>query len=226
MRQRIWEIDYFRGIAIILMVVFHVVVDLKDFYGFQLEYLSGFWYYQGKSSAVLFMLLAGVSSGLNRRPLRHGAKILAAALAVSLATYWFAPAAYVRFGILHLLGTAIVMSPLLLRLPPAVQAAAALFLFRLPAWTNTLTVESGILLPLGVTPAGFSSMDYYPLVPWLGVFLLGMLTGRQLYSRPASRLRQWRGAEGICRLGRHSLLIYLLHQPLLLAILYLLSPLS
>ncbi|MDU4959393.1 MAG: heparan-alpha-glucosaminide N-acetyltransferase [Sporomusaceae bacterium] len=225
MRQRIWEIDYLRGTAIILMVIFHLVVDLTDFYGFQMEYLSGFWYYLGKVSAVLFMLLAGGSSVLNRKPLPHGVRILAAAVLVSAVTYWFLPAAYVRFGILHLLGTCICLSAWLRRLPAWGLLLLAVAMLALPYWLDGLAVESGLLLPLGITPAVFSSIDYYPLIPWLGVFLLGLLAGRRLYSRPQPRLRQWPGTKGICWLGRRSLLIYLLHQPVLLASLYLLSTL-
>lgn len=222
MKLRIWEIDYFRGIAIILMVIFHLIVDLKDFHGFQVEYLSGFWYYEGKLSAVLFIYLAGISSTLNRRATHHGMKLLAAAMLVSGATYLFSPATYVRFGILHLLGSSILLSPILVRLPSAVLGALTVVLLLLPRFLDKITNDSGLLLPLGVTPAVFSSMDYYPLIPWLGVFLLGLLAGRRFYARRISLFAPWKGAVSISWLGRHSLIIYLVHQPILLAVLYIL----
>lgn len=223
MQKRIWEIDYFRGIAILLMVIFHLIVDLKDFHGFPVEYLSGFWYYEGKLSAVIFMFLAGLSSTLNRRPVKHGLKVLAAAGLVSVATYFFNPDTYVRFGILHLLGSAVLLSPFLSRLTAIGQAVTAVSLLLLPRWTDRLTENSGALLPIGITPSIYTSIDYYPLVPWLGVFILGLLAGR-LYAARSSRLPLWRGTAGLCWLGRHSLAIYLAHQPILLALLFVLMP--
>lgn len=219
MKQRIWEIDYFRGVAIILMTIFHLIVDLKDFHAVPIEYLSGFWYYEGRLSAILFTLLAGISSGLNTNPLRHGLQVFAAALLVSIVTYFFNAEIYVRFGILHLLGVAILISPLLQRLSSRILGVLAAILLVLPLWTDQLRADSGLLLPVGITPSQFVSMDYYPLVPWLAVFLIGIILGRRLYCSKQSRLSQWRGVHHITWLGRHSLLIYLVHQPVLLAVL-------
>lgn len=221
MRQRIWEIDYFRGIAIALMVIFHLVVDLNDFYGFPLNYLSGFWYYEGKISAILFMFLAGISSSLNQRTKSHGLKVLAASVLVSAITYLFNREMYVRFGILHFLGTAILLSPILKRLSTLWSLALAGLLILAIPWVDRLTEDSGLLLPIGVTPASFASMDYYPLIPWLSVFLLGLLAGRQLYAERRSRISPYQNRL-LCKAGRHSLVIYLVHQPVLLAMLYLL----
>lgn len=222
MGQRIWEIDYFRGIAIVLMVVFHLIVDLKDFHGYSLEYQSGFWYYEGKLSAILFIYLAGVSSTLNQRAARHGIKVIASAILVSVATYFFSPANYVRFGILHLLGLSIFLSRILKWFPSIVLGVLSAILLFLPFLLDRLTTNSEVLLPFGVTPPTFASMDYYPLVPWLAVFILGLLTGRHVYYRKQSILPPIAGSNSFCRLGRHSLIIYLLHQPLLLALLSLL----
>ncbi|MDF2500430.1 MAG: hypothetical protein K0Q77_1144 [Anaerosporomusa subterranea] len=219
MKQRIWEIDYFRGIAIILMVIFHLIVDMRDFHSYSFEYQSGFWYYEGKLSAILFIYIAGISSTLNRRSTRHGIKLLAAAMLVSGATYLFSPATYVRFGILHLLSLSILMSPILMRLPSAILGALAAALLLLPRLLEQLTNDSGLLLPLGVTPAAFVSMDYYPLIPWLAVFVLGLLTGRHVYRDQQSILPAMAGANTLSKLGRHSLFIYLIHQPLMLALL-------
>jgi uncharacterized membrane protein len=144
-------------------------------------------------------------------------KLLVAAMLVSGATYLFSPAVYVRFGILHLLALSILLSPILMRVPSGALSILAAALLLLPRALDQLTNDSGVLLPLGVTPAVFSSMDYYPLIPWLGVFLLGLLTGRRFYARRISLFPLWKGANRITWLGRHSLIIYLVHQPVLLA---------
>jgi uncharacterized membrane protein len=220
MKERIWEIDYFRGIAIFLMVIFHLIVDLKDFHGFQVEYLSGFWYYEGKFSAVLFIFLAGVSSTLNQRATKHGVKVLAAGLLVTGVTFLFNSETYVRFGILHFLGVSILLAPILRKLSSVKLTVLAALLLVLPVWTDALTVGSGLLLPIGITPASFTSMDYYPLVPWLGVFITGMVLGQRWYAHKKSLLPQRRRLSKIAWLGRHSLILYLVHQPILLAMLY------
>ena len=63
--QRLWELDVLRGIAIFLMVVFHFVFDLRVFFGFEeINYLEGFWYYEGRVAAITFIVLVGVVSSL------------------------------------------------------------------------------------------------------------------------------------------------------------------
>src|SRR5665647_1682285 len=102
--NRIWEIDLIRGIAIILMIIFHLIVDLKDFYGYNLDYFRGFWYIEGKFSAILFMLICGVSSTLGRNNIRHGLKVFIWAMILTAVTYIYNGSCYILFGILHFLG--------------------------------------------------------------------------------------------------------------------------
>jgi uncharacterized membrane protein len=220
---RIVEIDCIRGIAIILMVIFHIVFDLAYFYNWSLDYLTGFWYYQGKSSAVLFMLVSGISCTLSKNPLRRGLKVFGAGILITLVTYYYNPAVCIRFGILHLLGVGMFTAPLLVKQSALTLALAGTALLGLGHWAASQTSATIWLFPLGLTPPGLSSLDYYPLLPWLGIVLYGMATGKLLYptkqplwpsaarSHPA-RILGW--------LGRRSLIIYLVHQPLILAVLY------
>lgn len=219
--ERIWEIDLGRGIAIILMAVFHLVVDLKDFFRLDIDYLSGFWYYIGKLSASLFIFLAGVSCTLNKRSVRHALKVLAGALLVTIVTLFVDVAAYVRFGILHLLGVSILGYRFFSRIPSAGLLLIALVAVLLGPAVAGLAVKTSLLLPFGMMPAGFHSMDYYPLFPWLGVFLGGVAGGRVLYPSRKSLFRPIAGTGWLCGLGRHSLLFYLAHQPVMLGILWL-----
>ena len=121
--------------------------------------------------------------------------------------------------ILHCLGLCMLLWPLAKRLPNWGLAVAAVALLALGYWFRTLTVQVPFLFPLGLTAPGFTSSDYFPLLPNLGWFLLGALTGRTLYRRKQSLFpRVPSGAAGIRFLswcGRQSLLIYLLHQPVL-----------
>ena len=221
-RSRIPEIDALRGLAIILMVLFHLVVDLTDFFGYSFQYRSGFWYYEGKAAAIAFMIVAGISATLGSSPVRHGLKLIAWGLALTGVTWLFMPAVYIRFGILHFLGSCLLTWPLAGKAKPGTLLFLAVISFILGHYAADMTVATSWLLPLGLMPAGFSSMDYYPLLPWYGVFLIGGAGGKILYSDrqslfPALRLPQW-----VLWPGSHSLAIYLVHQPILLALLFLL----
>lgn len=220
--SRIWEIDFVRGLAIILMVIFHTVVDLTDFFGYDLAYLSGPWYYVGKLSAVLFIIVAGISATLNHHNIRHGLTIWGWALVITAATYIYNAQTFIRFGILHLLGTSMISYAYLPALSTKFFLTAAAAITLLSPLTDKLEVATSCLLPLGLTPPGFVTIDYYPLLPWFGIFLVGVAVGKQQYQEKCSRLPhsgQGELAKFLRVLGRHSLPIYLIHQPILLLLL-------
>lgn len=218
-KHRLEELDFARGFAILLMVLFHLVVDLKDFYSYNLEYLQGFWYWEGKSSAVLFIFLCGLSSTLSHNRVRHGIYIFIWAMALTSATYFYNADYYIRFGILHFLGISLLTSPLTgsLKKEWLLLLSGASFILGL-LLTSHFTAHP-YLFPLGLQSRNFTSLDYYPLFPWYGFFIAGILCGKNFYTSrqphfffPFPRSILW--------LGRNSLAIYLIHQPILLAALY------
>ena len=216
---RIWQIDFSRGIAIVLMVSFHLVFDLNYYWGYPVSYQSGFWYYVGKLSAILFTIVAGVSAGISARHVRRGLVVLGWGLFISMATYMLDSTTYIRFGILHMQGGCMLLFPLFKNLGPGWLAAAGTAVIALGQWTAQLTGPA-VLLPLGITPPVFQSLDYYPLLPWAGLFLFGAAFGKWHYRVYAtSDLPVW--ARPLVLAGRHSLKIYLIHQPVLVALLYL-----
>lgn len=220
-RQRIWEIDFLRGIAIILMVLFHAIVDAVDFYGYDANYTSGFWYYEGKMAAILFMLIAGISTRFSRNPLKHGLFILGWGMALSIVTYLYNPATYIRFGILHFMGCSFVLYQGM-RFWQTVWFVVLGVMIAATAIVLPVIVDfpgGWLLLPLGIIPPGFMSLDYYPLLPWGSFFLAGVFIGRIGYKQPRS-FYPGNPHLLINRLGRHSLVIYLLHQPVLLLLFY------
>ena len=220
--SRIWEIDFFRGIAILLMVAFHLIFDLTDFWGYNLNYMDGFWYYEGKLSAILFTVIAGVSSTLGVYHFRRGLVVFAWGILITLATYSYNPQTYIRFGILHMLGSCMMLFPFVKNLKPGWLIVAGTATIASGQWTAQLTIPSSLLLPFGITPADFTSLDYYPLLPWSGFFLYGAALGQVLYKERRSRLPQPSWLQPLTALGRHSLAVYLIHQPILLATLYIL----
>lgn len=225
---RVWEIDFLRGLAIFLMVIFHIVYDLNEFAGFEIRYYEAPWYFVGKIAAILFLLIAGASTRFYKNLLSKGAKILAFAMVVTVATYFLDPDYFVLFGILHciafclFIGDAIYSLP---RVPNHLLATLAIIIILIGIVFDGLTVTPGWLFPLGLMSAGFASSDYYPLFPWLGVFLLGMCLGRILYKEKISLFPGPARGKFLRFLGRHSLFIYLIHQPVLLGIVFLFNKL-
>ncbi len=216
MRGRIWEIDALRGLAIVLMVVFHFVYNLSEFHGFPINYQSGFWLVVARSAVLLFLLTAGISSTFSRNNLRRGFSVFLYGLAVTVATYVFDPTAFVRFGILHFMGIGMMLFHFIRKMPAGMMIIVGAGLLVLgPIVTGSL-VNSPYLFPLGLVPAGFVSTDYYPLIPWYGFFLWGAAVGKTYYPEPKSILSFTPKHRFLPLLGRNSLYIYLIHQPVLI----------
>jgi uncharacterized membrane protein len=232
--QRIWEIDFLRGLSIILVVGYHLLFDLgefvgvKRFLGFSTDLSSVAWKVAQHFFAGLFIVLSGTSSTLTRSNLRRGLRLLAVSIAVTAVTYGFNPSSAVWFGILQLLAVSILIYGWAFeKTRPATCAAwgtvvlglgAALFLVK-----KGIAVRFDWLLPLGIHSPGFMSFDYFPLIPWLGVFLIGAALGKSVYASRRSLL-PWRMHQTFVNAaGRHSLLIYIIHQPVILGVLYVLG---
>ncbi len=215
------EIDVLRAVAIVLMVLFHLVYDLKVFADVNIDYQSPFWFSIGKASALLFMFTSGLSTGFSRSPVKRGLKVLLYGLGITVVTYIFMNDEYVRFGILHFLGVTMIMSPLLVRLPSWILLSLAGSSALLGFWFHKLLLTTNLLLPLGLMYKGFGSMDYYPLFPYLAMTLLGIFAYRHLYAQRTEPLFAIRNNFVLIRwLSRNSLGIYLVHQPVLLFIIY------
>lgn len=211
------EIDVLRAVAIVLMVLYHLVYDLKEFAVVSIDYRSPFWFFIGKTSALLFIFISGLSSGFSRSPVRRGLKVLFYGMGITVVTYLFMKDEYVRFGILHFLGVTMILSPLLVRLSSWTLWGLAGSSAVLGFWFKEQVLKTSLLLPFGLMYDGFGSMDYYPLFPYLAVTLLGILAYRHFYAQRTEPLFPFRLNFELTKwLSRNSLGIYLFHQPLFL----------
>lgn len=162
-----------------------------------------------------FILISGVCVRFSRNPVRRGFIVFCAGALVTAAT---SAAGYpVLFGILHLLGVCMILYGLLReRIERYGAAASAAVCAALFAGTSLLTAKVTVpvkfLFPFGLTYPSFFSADYFPLLPWAFLFLFGTGLGRLLRTRAFPLLRK-RYPPALTFSGRHSLLIYLLHQP-------------
>lgn len=229
--ERIWEVDFLRGLSILLVVLYHAAYDLvelagvRTLFGWEVPLFSPLLEALRNFFAGLFIVLCGVSGALTRSNIRRALKLLAVALAVTAATAIFQPSLAVHFGILHCLGVSILIYGLLLEKtkPPALIAAAAAVLGVSIAFHLLLRltpIRFDWLLPLGVHSDTYASFDYFPLLPWLGVFLAGAALGKSVYAARKSLLPKPPPVSFINLAGRRSLAIYVLHQPVLIGVFY------
>lgn len=231
---RIWEIDFLRGLSIILVIGYHLLFDLGEFagvsrfLGFTTNLSTTAWTIAQGFFAGMFVVLSGTSSTLTRSNVRRGARLLVISLAVTAATYVFDPASTVWFGILQCLAVSMLLYGAAFARAAAGACAAwgtavlALGAF-MPVIKKALAVRFDWLLPFGLHGPAFSSYDYFPLIPWFGLFLLGAALGKSVYASRRSLL-PWRMPRTFVNLaGRYSLWIYLAHQPLIMGTLYLLG---
>lgn len=227
-RPRYPLIDAARGVAIIAMVVFHCAWDLY-FLGFIDTDISTdpFWTALQKAIVSSFLLLTGVSlwlahgTGIRWRKFwRREAVLVASAIAVSIGT-WIAFGDYFAFfGVLHAIALFSLIALAFLRLPPLLTGIVGIVIIGLPLLFSHPLMRERWLAWIGFWPIPPSTADIVPVFPWLGVTLIGLALAKALDGRPFWRL----GApRWLSWLGRWSLVIYLLHQPVMYGTLYGLS---
>lgn len=238
--NRLWEIDLMRGIAIILMIFFHFFYDLNHFSITNMKLYSGLMVYIAYVTASVFVFLAGISLSISysksqnkllKKEIRlkflwRGGKIFLLGLIITFISWIYIPERFVIFGILHCIGISIILSIPFIRLK-ITNLIIGFLLISIGVYLKTLTFNFNWLIPFGFLPHKFFTIDYFPLLPWFGVIMVGMAVGNFIYPN-AKRLYNIREEifspylKLLCFFGRHSLIIYFLHQPILIGIIFLL----
>ncbi|MBI5872335.1 DUF1624 domain-containing protein [archaeon] len=229
-KQRFLEIDLLRGIAICLMIVFHALFDLNYFKGFSFNLDSGLWLLVGRSAALLFFFLVGISLTLSHSKgrefghfLKRGFGIIALGLLITAVTLLLFPKEAIWFGVLHFIGVSIILAFPFLKLKRAnVLVGILIIVAGVILWN--LSFNFAWLLPVGFQPQGFESFDYFPILPWFGIVLFGIAFGNKFYNNAKRsfkplNLENYKISRLLAFLGRNSLLVYLLHQPVIIAVL-------
>lgn len=239
MAKRFWEVDVLRFIALLMMVIFHTVFDLVTWGDLGWEIKRGFWRVFNLTIPVLFIFVAGLSLSLlvsrsemdKKNPLKplvkHAIIILACAMLITAFTYVFDENGVIYFGILHCIGVSLLLAYPFTKFKYANLAFGAVFL-GMGLYIDRLTFDFSWLYWLGFFPSGWKSPDYFPLLPWFGVLLFGLAIGNIFYSKykrdfPLPALSENRLIKIISFPAKHTLLIYMLHQPLIIGILIVLG---
>lgn len=247
-RERIWELDYLRGACIVLMILYHAMYDLRTFaldwqrqsgafaelYELAALFLRSPFLHLRDFVAPAFFFLAGISTSLTHSAPLRAAKVLVSACLVTLCADLMGMT--ITMGVLHCLGLCMLLHWLLEKvfrdrrawLCLALTLCTALFAFRACGLVATGAGRIFAVFPESLAPLfeliGIPlgpAADFYPLSPWLGVFLLGSLFGKSAYEQnrrsllPRVRRPLFFPVEW---LGRHALIVYLVHQPALYAV--------
>ena len=235
--SRLPEVDLARAVALVMMVTYHLLFTLWYLGMAAVDVLTGFWRIFAYATASLFIGIAGLSLTLaaaSRRrrgateaeiaagQARRGLVVLGWGLVITVVTLVALEEGAILFGVLHLIGLGTILAIPFVRRPVLALALGTVCVLLGPLAAQI----SGPywLLWLGFPPAGFVSLDYVPLLPWFGVLLIGVAAGWAIFPNgerrlPLPPLPPW--TEPFLWAGRHTLAIYLLHEPVILAVLLL-----
>lgn len=236
-KERYWELDAARGIAILLMIGYHVLFQLS-FFNTGLVLWFNPYIMTGAPIATLFILIAGISLVLqtgkeknillaSKKLIIRGVYILCFAALITVVSWLLFPQQVIVFGILHLIGTATILSIpfVVLKMKPYIPLGCGLICVLISPLLEYIRGPA-YLIPFGIRPEGFATLDYEPLIPWFGVMLIGLTLGLYLYpngirSGILDKLPKLpKIVAPISFLGRHSLVTYLIHQPIIFLVLW------
>lgn len=237
--RRALFLDDLRGFMMINVILYHLFYDLVFLFGVSMPwFLSPGAYRWQEVMSCTFIAVAGACTRYSRNTWRRGLQVLGWAMALTLATWLAMPEITIRFGVLHLIGVstlvAALLRPALDKLPPwaGMAACALLYCVTFEVWSGhwgfgpflelevpPVLYSTPWLFWLGLPAAGFSSGDYFPLLPYLFVFLGGVYWGRLIKEERMPPFFYRTLCRPLSFVGRHTLWIYLAHQPLVYLVL-------
>lgn len=224
-KGRIELLDALRGGALLVMIAHHICYDLCVFCGFPWVWFTNpVWNVLHYLDAGTFILLAGVSSDFSHSNLRRGARTLLVALVISAVT--FVMDMPILFGVLHMMGVCMLLygltqpfwERLRQRIPPLIPIVSVLGILATAKLVNGYLSTVPHLWIFGLVTQDFYSSDYFPLLPWAFVFFFGTWLGKPIRERKLPRWFYTASCPPLAAVGRHSMLVYVAHQPVIYAV--------
>ncbi len=230
--RRIQLMDTVRGILIILVVLFHLLYDLDIIFGVDTGLFSQNWFYTFRDCFVgLLIFISGISCNLSRNNIKRGVKTFVFGFIISVVTAIFMPSEQIIFGILHFFGVSMILygvfHKFFKKIPAAIGviSSALFYIFTLNLYNFSFTglnIFAKYLLFIIGFNTGCSSADYYPLLPWFFIFMAGTFAGRDIKTRRLPEFFYKNMCPPLTFIGQHTLIIYILHQPIIYGTLYIL----
>ncbi|ONI39010.1 hypothetical protein AN640_02065 [Candidatus Epulonipiscium fishelsonii] len=237
-KKRLCIIDEIRGLAIIYVVLYHFLYDLHVL--FRVVNVPWLFSYTMQfvrvCTVVILMVISGISCHLSQGNLKRAVKILMIGACISLLTFILYKDSFILFGIFHYFGCAILIYELSKNIILKLPQKTFIIIFMLCFYITYNVYNDYIYLiftklefsspnniffvPLGFSLDSFSSLDYYPMLPWIFPFLIGTLLGKSVKNSNLPKCLYKEHVPALSKIGRKTLLIYILHQPLLFAIFY------
>ncbi|MCX9011373.1 MAG: heparan-alpha-glucosaminide N-acetyltransferase [Candidatus Methanoperedens sp.] len=220
-------IDLIRGVDIVLMVLFNYSVTLRYFRLINVSSDFLYWSVFPAFVASIFIFLSGTAARISfkknkanfsRRYFLRGAELVIFAAFITLFTYIFTPEKTIFFGILHFFAVSSFLIPFFIKYNK-LNLIAGLSITIFGLYLQQKEFNFSYLFWLGFMPENFSTFDYFPILPWLGVLLLGIYLGEYINDRTADMKIKNKLAGIFVFFGKNSLTIYLIHQPILIFLL-------
>jgi len=226
-RTRYGFLDAYRGLCVLVMVVYHGAFDLAVYGYIPLSLLiNSVMNVIHPIFAGSFVLMSGATCRFSRNNLKNAVVLGLTAAGVSLGTRLFTPDMFISFGILHFFASATLIYSLLGRLfERAEKILAPVFaaVFAVLYTVFPVNIQTSGLAFLGFSIAKYYSGDYYPIIPWIFLFFVGTYTGGLIKNGRMPKALYSLSCPPLEKIGRHSLLIYIVHQPVLYGAVTLLS---
>lgn len=232
---RLHLIDEIRGFCIICMVFYHALYSLEFiFYDNTFSRVFDFLSIFEPGFAFVFIIISGFCCELSRSNILRGARLFVIAMLITLVTYLFFPEQIIVFGILHMLSISMVLygilKPVIAKIPEILGIIICLTLFVLTfkitlGKIGPFSLPLGIykynfLFPVGICSYKFYSADYFPLLPWVFIFFLGSFIGSIGIKRGFAEFMYIKHSRLLSFAGRNTLLIYIIHQPVIYVIIW------
>ncbi|MCI9666223.1 MAG: DUF1624 domain-containing protein [Angelakisella sp.] len=236
--RRVHLMDELRGVLIIGVVLYHLLYDLAVLFPVGIPWMFSDWMNSVRNiCAGALIVVSGISCHYTRSNWRRGLRAFGLGMLLTVVTALFIPSQLILFGILHFFGSMMMLyallQPLLEKVPTMAGLLGSTLLFFLtwPIFSGFIRVlgvtvylpeflyNKPLLFPLGFACQGIASADYYPLIPWGFLFLAGSFFGRYVRAGRLPEFCYRSHLPLLARIGNHTMLIYLVHQPVIYGLL-------
>lgn len=219
--ERYHLLDMLRGICIILVVLYHVLYNLSEIFGGKYAFFrSEEMEYFRLSFVGVLVILAGISCNFSRSNAKRGAITLLWGMVITIVTAVILPSELILFGVLHFFGCSMLLYAVLAKpfekipIVLGTVVSLAVYLLMQNVYANSPELPRSFLLYILGFRTGYHSADYYPMIPWFFLFLTGASLGRLFKERRVPKVFKANPIPALSYIGKHTLFIYLIHQPL------------